>query len=90
MSVAEFDFAPLAPPVEVVAIAGEPGGPSPEERAADVLVLATGFKSHGFVAPMEVVGFIGNAVGAQAVATVGNRTSVDHVSLVKHVSSLLK
>jgi len=26
------------------------------ERAADVLVLATGFKSHGFVAPMEVVG----------------------------------
>ena len=26
------------------------------ERKADVLVLATGFKSHGFVAPMEVVG----------------------------------
>ena len=26
------------------------------ERPADVLVLATGFKSHGFVAPMEVVG----------------------------------
>jgi len=26
------------------------------ERAADVLVLATGFKSHGFVAPMEIVG----------------------------------
>jgi cation diffusion facilitator CzcD-associated flavoprotein CzcO len=26
------------------------------ERPADVLVLATGFKAHGFVAPMEVVG----------------------------------
>jgi cation diffusion facilitator CzcD-associated flavoprotein CzcO len=26
------------------------------ERAADVLVLATGFKTHGFVAPMEIVG----------------------------------
>jgi len=26
------------------------------ERPADVLVLATGFKTHGFVAPMEVVG----------------------------------
>jgi cation diffusion facilitator CzcD-associated flavoprotein CzcO len=26
------------------------------ERAADVLVLATGFKSHGFVAPMEITG----------------------------------
>jgi cation diffusion facilitator CzcD-associated flavoprotein CzcO len=27
-----------------------------DERPADVLVLATGFKTHGFVAPMEVVG----------------------------------
>jgi cation diffusion facilitator CzcD-associated flavoprotein CzcO len=26
------------------------------ERAADVLVLATGFKTHGFVAPMEITG----------------------------------
>jgi len=26
------------------------------ERPADVLVLATGFKTHGFVAPMEVIG----------------------------------
>jgi cation diffusion facilitator CzcD-associated flavoprotein CzcO len=26
------------------------------ERPADVLVLATGFKSHGFVAPMKIVG----------------------------------
>ena len=27
-----------------------------EERPADVIVLATGFETHGFVAPMEVVG----------------------------------
>jgi cation diffusion facilitator CzcD-associated flavoprotein CzcO len=27
-----------------------------QERAADVLVLATGFQTHGFVTPMEVVG----------------------------------
>jgi cation diffusion facilitator CzcD-associated flavoprotein CzcO len=36
-----------------------PGGVRLEdgsERAADVLVLATGFKTHAFVAPMEVVG----------------------------------
>ena len=26
------------------------------ERSADVLVLATGFKTHGFVAPMEIIG----------------------------------
>jgi flagellar assembly protein FliH len=40
MSVAEFDFAPLAPPLEVVPAAGAPGGPSPEELAADVLSQA--------------------------------------------------
>jgi cation diffusion facilitator CzcD-associated flavoprotein CzcO len=32
------------------------------ERAADVLVLATGFKTHGFVAPMEVVGASGRTL----------------------------
>lgn len=41
-------------------------------------------------APMEVVGFIGNAVGAQAVAIMGNRTSVEPVALYKHIESLLK
>ena len=41
-------------------------------------------------APMEVLGFIGNAVGAQAVATVGNRVPVARVPLVKHIESLLK
>jgi cation diffusion facilitator CzcD-associated flavoprotein CzcO len=32
------------------------------ERAADVLVLATGFQTHGFVAPMEVLGAEGRAL----------------------------
>ena len=41
-------------------------------------------------APMEVVGFIGNVVGAQAIATVGHRRSIERVSLLKHIESLLK
>ncbi len=32
------------------------------ERPADVLVLATGFKTHGFVAPMEVIGPAGRSL----------------------------
>jgi cation diffusion facilitator CzcD-associated flavoprotein CzcO len=35
------------------------------ERPADVLVLATGFKSHGFVAPMEVVGAEGRSLAEE-------------------------
>ena len=41
-------------------------------------------------APMEVVGFIGNAVGAQAVATVGHRRPIERVPLFKHIESLLR
>jgi cation diffusion facilitator CzcD-associated flavoprotein CzcO len=33
-----------------------------EQRPADVLVLATGFKTHGFVAPMEIIGAGGRAL----------------------------
>jgi cation diffusion facilitator CzcD-associated flavoprotein CzcO len=32
------------------------------ERPADVLVLATGFKTHGFVAPMDIVGAAGRTL----------------------------
>lgn len=38
----------------------------------------------------EVTGFVGNVVGAQAVATVGHRTSIERVPLFKHIESLLK
>jgi len=41
-------------------------------------------------APMEVVGFIGNAVGAQAVATVGHRTPIERVALFNRIESLFK
>jgi cation diffusion facilitator CzcD-associated flavoprotein CzcO len=35
------------------------------ERAADALVLATGFQSHGFVAPMEIVGAGGRTLAQE-------------------------
>jgi rfaE bifunctional protein nucleotidyltransferase chain/domain len=41
-------------------------------------------------APLEVSGLVGNAAGAQAVATVGNRDFVDRAALIKHVEALLK
>ena len=41
-------------------------------------------------APMEVVGLIGNAVGAQAVATVGHRRSIEPVPLFRQIKSLLE
>ena len=40
--------------------------------------------------PPNLVGFIGNAVGVLAVRTVGNRSSVEPVALVKFITSLLK
>ncbi len=39
--------------------------------------------------PMELVGFIGNAVGALAVGIVGNRGSVEPVALSKFIKTLL-
>ena len=41
-------------------------------------------------AQMDVVGFVGNSLGAQAVATVGHRNSTDRVALFKQIESLLK
>jgi cation diffusion facilitator CzcD-associated flavoprotein CzcO len=35
------------------------------ERPADVLVLATGFKTHGFVAPMEITGVDGRTLAEE-------------------------
>jgi len=40
-------------------------------------------------APMEIVGFIGNAVGAQAVQTVGNRTPIEQEPLFKFINNLI-
>ena len=41
-------------------------------------------------APMEMVGFIGNCVGALAVATVGNRQPIERGALFSQIESLLK
>ncbi|MEX0775483.1 MAG: PfkB family carbohydrate kinase [Phycisphaeraceae bacterium] len=41
-------------------------------------------------APMEVMGLLGNAAGAQAVATVGHRRFLEKTSLIRHVECLLK
>lgn len=40
--------------------------------------------------PMEVVAFVGNAVGAMKVLIVGNRSSVEPVPLFKYINTLLK
>lgn len=39
--------------------------------------------------PMELVGFIGNAVGAKAVTIVGNRESVEPESLIQTIKALM-
>jgi sugar/nucleoside kinase (ribokinase family) len=41
-------------------------------------------------APLDVVGFAGNAAGALAVATVANRDAIDRVAYCKQIESLLK
>lgn len=40
--------------------------------------------------PMDVVGFIGNAVGSMKVLIVGNRSSIEPVPLFKYITTLLK
>ena len=40
--------------------------------------------------PMELVGLVGNVVGALKVGYVGHRQSVEKVTLVKALTSLLK
>ncbi|MFC1967394.1 PfkB family carbohydrate kinase [Chloroflexota bacterium] len=40
--------------------------------------------------PNDMVGFIGNAVGALAIRIVGNRTSIEPVPLYKYIKTLLK
>ncbi len=41
-------------------------------------------------APQELVAFIGNVVGAQAVATVAHRSSIEKAPLFKHIETLLR
>ena len=39
---------------------------------------------------LDMCGFIGNAAGAEAVAIVGNKTSIEKIPYIKHMESLLK
>jgi rfaE bifunctional protein kinase chain/domain/rfaE bifunctional protein nucleotidyltransferase chain/domain len=41
-------------------------------------------------APAIITGFVGNAAASVAVSTVGHRTSINHVSFKKYLSTLLK
>lgn len=41
-------------------------------------------------APAEIVAFIGNVVGAEAVAIMGNQRAIDRVALFRHLECLLK
>jgi rfaE bifunctional protein nucleotidyltransferase chain/domain len=41
-------------------------------------------------APIDIIGFIGNAVGAEAVGIVGNERFIERAPLIKHVEALLK
>ena len=39
---------------------------------------------------MEMIGFIGNAVGAIKVGIVGHRQSIEKIPLIKYLATLLK
>jgi sugar/nucleoside kinase (ribokinase family) len=40
--------------------------------------------------PMDITAFLGNVAGAEAVATVGHRKTLDKLSFRRHVESLMK
>jgi sugar/nucleoside kinase (ribokinase family) len=41
-------------------------------------------------APIDIVGFIGSAVGSEAVGIVGNKSYIERAPLLKHIEALLK
>jgi sugar/nucleoside kinase (ribokinase family) len=53
-------------------------------------VFAIGSICSALGASSEVVGFIGNAVGSEAVAIVGNQRHIERAPLLKHIEALLK
>jgi rfaE bifunctional protein kinase chain/domain/rfaE bifunctional protein nucleotidyltransferase chain/domain len=53
-------------------------------------VFAIGSVCAALGAPIEVLGFIGNAVGSEAVGVVGNQRFVERAPLIKHIEALLK
>lgn len=53
-----------------------------------VLALTAPLAAMGL--PSDQVGFIGNVIGAEACAIMGNSTSIDRSSLFRHITSLLQ
>jgi rfaE bifunctional protein kinase chain/domain/rfaE bifunctional protein nucleotidyltransferase chain/domain len=53
-----------------------------------VLAVTSLFVSQG--APTELIGFVGNVVGSQAVNIMGNKSFIEKVPLMKHIVHLMK
>jgi len=41
-------------------------------------------------APLDILSFMGNVAGAEAVAIVGNREPIDSLCFTRHIESLMK
>ena len=57
--------------------------------AGDAVLALTSVMSADNV-PVDVINFVGNLVGADAVSIVGNKRSIDRVKLMKSITSLMK
>jgi rfaE bifunctional protein nucleotidyltransferase chain/domain len=53
-------------------------------------VFAIGSICSALGAPVDIVGFIGSAVGSEAVGIVGNQRYIERAPLLKHIEALLK
>jgi rfaE bifunctional protein kinase chain/domain len=53
-------------------------------------VFAMGSICAAVGAPIQVIGFVGNAAGSEAVGIVGNQRFIERAPLLKHVEALLK
>lgn len=53
-------------------------------------VFAIGAICAALGAPIEVIGFVGNAAGSEAVGIVGNQRFIERAPLLKHIEALLK
>ena len=53
-------------------------------------VFAMGSLCAAVGAPIQVIGFVGNAAGSEAVGIVGNQRFIERAPLLKHVEALLK
>lgn len=57
--------------------------------AGDAVLSVTSLCAQAGATP-EIIGFVGNAVGAEAVQIVGNKSTVERRSLTKHIHTLMK